>query len=208
MIFDECMLYLVDYDVVKCFMELLLCWVKCLKIVYGDSLLVLFGIVQGGMYEDLCLCLLDGLQEIGFDGLVIGGLLVGELKEEMICVFDFLLLQMLVDKLCYLMGVGKLEDLVEGVCCGVDMFDCVMLMCNVCNGYLFVDSGVIKICNLVYKYDDFMFDLICDCYICKYFFCVYLYYLDKCGEMFGSMFNIIYNLWYYQWVMVGLCEVI
>lgn len=95
------------------------------------------------------------------------------------------------------MGVGKLEDLVEGVCCGIDMFDCVMLMCNVCNGYLFVMGGVIKICNVVYKIDIILLDFYCDCYICKNYLKLYLYYLDCCNEIFGVCLNIIYNLCYY-----------
>lgn len=93
------------------------------------------------MHEDLRLRSLDGLQEIGFDGLAIGGLSVGEPKEEMIRVLDFLPPQMPADKPRYLMGVGKPEDLVEGVRRGVDMFDCVMPTRNARNGHLFVDSG-------------------------------------------------------------------
>lgn len=95
------------------------------------------------------------------------------------------------------MGVGKFEDLVEGVCCGIDMFDCVMFMWNVCNGYLFVIGGVIKICNVVYKIDISVFDLYCDCYICKNYLKLYLYYLDCCNEILGVCLNMIYNLCYY-----------
>lgn len=95
------------------------------------------------------------------------------------------------------MGVGKLEDLVEGVCCGIDMFDCVMLICNVWNGYLFVIDGVVKICNVKYKSDIGLFDFECDCYICCNYLCVYLYYFDCCNEILGVWFNIIYNFCYY-----------
>lgn len=130
MIFDECMLYLVDWDYVKCLMEMLLCWVKCSCDCFDSfgNKNVFFGIIQGSVYEDLCDILVKGLVEIGFDGYVVGGLVVGELKVDMYCILEYVCLQILVDKLCYLMGVGKLEDLVEGVCCGIDMFDCVMLM--------------------------------------------------------------------------------
>ncbi|MEM8006847.1 tRNA guanosine(34) transglycosylase Tgt, partial [Morganella morganii subsp. sibonii] len=126
MIFDECTPYPADHDVAKRSMELSLRWAKRSKIAHGDSPSARFGIVQGGMHEDLRLRSLDGLQEIGFDGLAIGGLSVGEPKEEMIRVLDFLPPQMPADKPRYLMGVGKPEDLVEGVRRGVDMFDCVM----------------------------------------------------------------------------------
>lgn len=169
MIFDECTPYLADHDVAKRSMELSLRWAKRSKIAHGDSPSALFGIVQGGMHEDLRLRSLDGLQEIGFDGLAIGGLSVGEPKKEMIRVLDFLPPQMPADKPRYLMGVGKPEDLVEGVRRGVDMFDCVMPTRNARNGHLFVDSGVIKIRNSVHKHDDSTLDPTCDCYTCKHF---------------------------------------
>ena len=145
MIFDECTPYPADHDVAKRSMELSLRWAKRSKIAHGDSPSALFGIVQGGMHESLRMRSLDGLCEIGFDGLAIGGLSVGEPKEEMIRVLDFLPPQMPADKPRYLMGVGKPEDLVEGVRRGVDMFDCVMPTRNARNGHLFTDTGVIKI---------------------------------------------------------------
>lgn len=182
MIFDECTPYPADHDVAKRSMELSLRWAKRSKIAHGDSPSALFGIVQGGMHEDLRLRSLDGLQEIGFDGLAIGGLSVGEPKEEMIRVLDFLPPQMPADKPRYLMGVGKPEDLVEGVRRGVDMFDCVMPTRNARNGHLFVDSGVIKIRNSVHKHDDSTLDPTCDCYTCKHFSRAYLHHLDKCGK--------------------------
>lgn len=208
MIFDECTPYPADHDFAKRSMELSLRWAKRSKIAHGDSPSALFGIVQGGMHEDLRLRSLDGLQEIGFDGLAIGGLSVGEPKEEMIRVLDFLPPQMPADKPRYLMGVGKPEDLVEGVRRGVDMFDCVMPTRNARNGHLFVDSGVIKIRNSVHKHDDSTLDPTCDCYTCKHFSRAYLHHLDKCGEMLGSMLNTIHNLRHYQRVMAGLREAI
>lgn len=95
------------------------------------------------------------------------------------------------------MGVGKLEDLVEGVRRGIDMFDCVMLIRNVRNGYLFVIDGVVKIRNAKYKSDIGLFDFECDCYICRNYLRVYLYYFDRCNEILGARFNIIYNFRYY-----------
>ena len=174
----------------------------------GENPNALFGIVQGGMYERLRDESLAGLEEIDFPGLAIGGLSVGEPKEEMIRVLDFLPPHLPTDKPRYLMGVGKPEDLVEGVRRGVDMFDCVMPTRNARNGHLFIDTGVIKIRNAVHKHDDSPLDPSCDCYTCKHFSRAYLHHLDKCGEMLGSMLNTIHNLRHYQRLMAGLREAI
>ena len=213
MIFDECPPVQIDGKpvhprVVENSMELSLRWAKRSKVAHGDNPSALFGIVQGGMHESLRMRSLDGLCEIGFDGLAIGGLSVGEPKEEMIRVLDFLPPQMPADKPRYLMGVGKPEDLVEGVRRGVDMFDCVMPTRNARNGHLFTDTGVIKIRNAVHKHDDSPLDPSCDCYTCKHFSRAYLHHLDKCGEMLGSMLNTIHNLRHYQRVMAGLRDAI
>lgn len=204
MIFDECTPYPADVDTARRSMELSLRWAKRSKDAHGDNPSALFGIVQGGMHEDLRLRSLEGLNEIGFDGLAIGGLSVGEPKEEMIKVLDFLPRHMPAVKPRYLMGVGKPQDLVEGVRRGVDMFDCVMPTRNARNGYLFVDAGVIKIRNAVHKHDASTLDPTCDCYTCQNFSRGYLHHLDKCGEMLGSMLNTIHNLRYYQRLMSGL----
>ena len=204
MIFDECTPYPADEDTARKSMELSLRWAKRSKDAHGDNPSALFGIVQGGMHENLRLRSLEGLNEIGFDGLAIGGLSVGEPKEEMIKVLDYLPGHMPADKPRYLMGVGKPQDLVEGVRRGVDMFDCVMPTRNARNGYLFVDSGVIKIRNAVHRHDTSALDPTCDCYTCLNFSRAYLHHLDKCDEMLGSMLNTIHNLRYYQRVMAGL----
>lgn len=204
MIFDECTPYPADEDTARRSMELSLRWAKRSKVAHGDNPSALFGIVQGGMHQDLRLRSLEGLNEIGFDGLAIGGLSVGEPKEEMIKVLDYLPGHMPADKPRYLMGVGKPQDLVEGVRRGVDMFDCVMPTRNARNGYLFVDSGVVKIRNAVNKHDNGPLDPTCDCYTCLNFSRAYLHHLDKCDEMLGSMLNTIHNLRYYQRVMAGL----
>jgi queuine tRNA-ribosyltransferase len=151
---------------------------------------------------------LEGLDKIGFDGLAIGGLSVGEPKHEMIKVLDYLPGEMPADKPRYLMGVGKPEDLVEGVRRGVDMFDCVMPTRNARNGHLFIDTGVIKIRNAFHRHDDSPLDPTCDCYTCQNFSRAYLHHLDKCGEMLGSMLNTIHNLRHYQVLMAGLREAI
>lgn len=208
MIFDECTPYPADFDTAKRSMELSLRWAKRSKNAHEGNPSALFGIVQGGMHEELRLRSLEGLMEIGFDGLAIGGLSVGEPKEEMIRVLDFLPPHLPADKPRYLMGVGKPEDLVEGVRRGVDMFDCVMPTRNARNGHLFIETGVIKIRNAVHKHDDSPLDPSCDCYTCKHFSRAYLHHLDKCGEMLGSMLNTIHNLRHYQRLMAGLREAI
>lgn len=204
MIFDECTPYPAEHSVAQQSMELSLRWAKRSKAAHGDNPSALFGIVQGGMYEDLRMRSLEGLCEIGFDGLAIGGLSVGEPKEEMIRVLDYLPARMPADKPRYLMGVGKPEDLVEGVRRGVDMFDCVMPTRNARNGHLFVTGGVVKIRNSVHKMDESSLDPHCDCYTCRTFSRAYLHHLDKCGEMLGCMLNTIHNLRYYQRLMAAL----
>lgn len=204
MIFDECTPYPADKQIAEQSMELSLRWAKRSKIAHDDNPSALFGIIQGGMHEDLRMRSLEGLCNIGFDGLAIGGLSVGEPKEEMIRVLDFLPPQIPADKPRYLMGVGKPEDLVEGVRRGIDMFDCVMPTRNARNGHLFVDTGVVRIRNSIHKHDDTTLDPTCDCYTCQNFSRAYLHHLDKCGEMLGAMLNSIHNLRFYQKLMNDL----
>ena len=204
MIFDECTPFPATHAEVKQSMELSLRWAKRSKDAHGDSPSALFGIIQGGMLRDLREVSLAGLTEIGFDGYAIGGLSVGEPKEEMMQVLDYLPALMPADKPRYLMGVGKPEDLVEGVRRGVDMFDCVMPTRNARNGHLFVTDGVVKIRNAKYRHDTSSLDADCDCYTCRNFTKAYLYHLDKCGEMLGAQLNTIHNLRYYQRLMAQL----
>lgn len=204
MIFDECTPYPADIDTARVSMELSLRWAQRSKNAHEGNPSALFGIVQGGMHEDLRARSLEGLCEIGFDGLAIGGLSVGEPKEDMIRILDYLPPLMPPEKPRYLMGVGKPEDLVEGVRRGVDMFDCVMPTRNARNGHLFTDMGVVKIRNAVHRHDDSPLDPACDCYTCQNFTRSYLHHLDKCGEMLGSMLNTIHNLRHYQRLMDGL----
>ena len=208
MIFDECTPYPATEDEAKTSMELSLRWAKRSKEAHGDNPAALFGIVQGGMHETLRLESLAGLESIGFDGYAIGGLSVGEPKPEMIRVLDFLADHMPAQKPRYLMGVGKPEDLVEGVCRGVDMFDCVMPTRNARNGHLFTQAGVVKIRNAVHKQDTGPLDPTCDCYTCKNFSRAYLHHLDKCGEILGSQLNTIHNLRHYQIIMQELRDAI
>ena len=213
--FDECTPYPATHDEAKKSLELSLRWgQRCLE---GRQKLgstnALFGIVQGSMYSDLRQQSLEGLLEIGFDGYAIGGLSVGEPKEEMMAVLDYLPDDMPADKPRYLMGVGKPEDLVEGVRRGVDMFDCVMPTRNARNGHYFVtgdaeNAGVVRIRNSQYREDTGALDPECDCYTCQNFSRAYLYHLNKCKEMLGAQLATIHNLRYYQRLMAGIRQAI
>ncbi len=201
MIFDECTPYPATHEEAQKSLQLSLRWAKRCKTHHHevlDNKNALFGIIQGGMYEDLRDESLEGLLEIGFDGYAIGGLSVGEPKEEMIKVLDYLPNKMPHDKPRYLMGVGKPEDIVEGIRRGVDMFDCVMPTRNARNGHYFVTDGLVRIRNSKYRHDQSPLDPHCDCYTCKNFTRAYLFHLEKCGEMLGSMLGTIHNLRYYQ----------
>lgn len=204
MIFDECTPYPADYAQSRASMELSLRWAERSKRAHGDNPAALFGIVQGGMYEDLRGVSLDGLQAIGFDGYAIGGLSVGEPKEDMLRILDYLGPRLPQDKPRYLMGVGKPADIVEAVRRGIDMFDCVMPTRNARNGHLFTHEGVIKIRNSAHRHDTRPLDAACDCYTCQHYSRAYLHHLDKCHEILGAQLNTLHNLHYYQSLMRDL----
>jgi len=208
MIFDECTPYPATHRESQDSMELSLRWAQRSKDAHGDSPNALFGIVQGGMYEDLREVSINGLKAIEFDGYAIGGLSVGEPKEDMIRILDHTAPLIPKNKPRYLMGVGKPEDLVEGVRRGIDMFDCVMPTRNARNGHLFVNTGVVKIRNATNKTDTGPLDATCDCYTCKNYSRAYLHHLDKCKEILGSQLNTLHNLHFYQKVMQGLRDAI
>ncbi len=204
MIFDECTPYPATESQAQESMELSLRWAKRSKDAHEGNPAALFGIVQGGMYEGLRDRSLEGLTDIGFDGYAIGGLSVGEPKEDMIRILDHLPPKMPEDKPRYLMGVGRPEDIVEAVRRGIDMFDCVMPTRNARNGYLFTSTGIVKIRNARHRHDTTPLDERCDCYTCQNFSRSYLHHLDKCGEMLGAQLNTIHNLRFYQNLMAGL----
>ena len=208
MIFDECTPYPATEKQANDSMQLSLRWAERSKKAHGDNPSALFGIVQGGMYETLRDESMAGLEEIGFDGYAIGGLSVGEPKEDMIRILEHLGDNMPADKPRYLMGVGKPADLVEAVLRGIDMFDCVMPTRNARNGHLFTSTGVIKIRNAVHRGDTSPLDAECDCYTCQNFTRGYLHHLDKCGEILGAQLNTIHNLRYYQNLMQGMRDAI
>ena len=198
MIFDECTPYPATHQQAKESMELSLRWAKRSKIAHGDNPSALFGIVQGGMYEDLRKQSMAGLIDLDFDGYAIGGLSVGEPKNEMMKVLDVVAPEMPADKPRYLMGVGTPQDLLEGVMRGIDMFDCVMPTRNARNAHIFTSQGVLKLRNAKHRHSTEALDPECDCYTCKNFSRGYLHHLDKCKEMLGGQLNTIHNLRYYQ----------
>ena len=208
MIFDECTPYPATEQEAEESMQLSLRWAKRSKQAHGDNPSALFGIVQGGMYEQLRDRSLAGLEEIDFDGYAIGGLSVGEPKEDMIRILDHMATSMPNNKPRSLMGVGKPADLVEAVRRGIDMFDCVMPTRNARNGHLFTSQGVVKIRNAKYRNDTSPLDSECDCYTCQNFTRGYLHHLEKCGEMLGAQLNTIHNLRHYQRLMQGLRDAI
>lgn len=207
MIFDECTPYPATEEQARSSMELSMRWARRSrdehdKLVNSDA--ALFGIIQGGMYEHLRDESLQALMDIGFEGYAIGGLSVGEPKEEMMRMLNHIVSPMPKDKPRYLMGVGTPEDLVEAVVRGVDMFDCVMPTRNARNGHLFVHEGVIKIRNSSHRTDEGPLDPHCDCYTCQNYSRAYLHHLDKTNEILGARLNTIHNLHYYLNLMKEL----
>jgi len=204
MIFDECTPYPATERQARESMELSLRWAARSKIAHGDNPNALFGIVQGGMYPHLRRESLAGLTDIGFDGYAIGGLSVGEPKEEMMATLEALGPEMPTGRPRYLMGVGTPEDIVESVLRGVDMFDCVLPTRNARNGHLFTSEGVVRIRNARYQSDTRPLDERCGCYTCRNYSRAYLRHLHRAREILGARLNTIHNLYYYQELMSGL----
>jgi queuine tRNA-ribosyltransferase len=204
MIFDECTPYPASLEVAKASMELSLRWASRSKQAFNGSSAALFGIVQGGIYPELRQASLEGLLKLDFDGYAIGGLSVGETKDEMLYVLDHLMPIMPRNRPRYLMGVGTPQDIINAVLRGMDMFDCVLPTRNARNGHLFTSTGVVRIRNSQYKSDLRPLDENCDCYTCKNYSRAYLYHLDKCKEILGARLNTIHNLRYYQTLMFNL----
>ena len=202
--FDECTPYdtkghITTESEARLSMELSLRWASRCVAEFGrlENPNALFGIVQGGMFENLRQESLDALVELDLPGYAIGGVSVGEPKEEMQRIMAHTPHRLPAGKPRYLMGVGTPEDLVEGVGAGVDMFDCVMPTRNARNGHMFTRFGDLKIRNARYKADEQPVDATCNCYTCRNFSRAYLHHLDRCGEMLGPMLNSIHNLHYY-----------
>ncbi|QDQ27475.1 tRNA guanosine(34) transglycosylase Tgt [Chitinimonas arctica] len=206
MIFDECTPYPADEQTAAISMRLSARWARRSRDEFDrqQNPNALFGIVQGGMHERLREESLAGLEEIGFHGYAIGGLSVGEPKEEFTRILAHTAPRLPVDKPRYLMGVGTPEDLVYGVSQGIDMFDCVMPTRNARNGWLFTRWGDAKVKNARYKDDVRPLDESCGCYACSNFSRAYLHHLFRTGEILGARLNTIHNLFYYQWLMAEM----
>ncbi len=201
MIFDECTPYPADEKTAGESMRLSLRWAERSKRSHEGNANALFGIVQGGMHEQLRDESLRELERIGFDGYAIGGLSVGEPKEDMLRILQHTAPQLPADKPRYLMGVGTPEDLVDSVTQGIDMFDCVLPTRNARNGMLFTRFGDIKIKNAQYRLDLRPLDGQCACYTCRNFTRAYLHHLHRLNEILGARLNTIHNLHYYQELM-------
>ena len=204
MIFDECTPYPADEKTAAESMRMSLRWAERSKKSHEGNSNALFGIVQGGMFEKLRDESMTELMNIGFDGFAIGGLSVGEPKEDMLRILQHTAPQLPADKPRYLMGVGTPEDLVDGVKHGIDMFDCVMPTRNARNGMLFTRYGNIKIKNAQYRLDLRPLDERCGCYTCRNFTRAYLHHLHRINEILGARLNTIHNLYYYQELMAAI----
>jgi len=208
MVFDECTPYPATREQARESMELSMRWAGRCKEAHGEHQSALFGIVQGGMYSDLREESLAGLVELGFDGYALGGLSVGEPKNEMREVIQHCGALLPAEKPRYLMGVGTPQDIVYAVTQGIDMFDCVMPTRNARNAHLFTSKGLLRLRNKRFRQDTKPLDENCSCYTCQNFSRAYLHHLDKCREMLGAQLNTIHNLHYYQDLMVGLRDAI
>jgi len=210
MIFDECTPYPADERVADESMRLSLRWAERSKRAFADSAAAggepnaLFGIVQGGMYENLRDESLAGLDDIGFDGMAIGGLSVGEPKEDMARILAHTAPQLPADKPRYLMGVGTPSDLVFAVSQGIDQFDCVLPTRNARHGILFTRRGEMRIRNARWKTDTAPIDDECTCHTCTHFSRAYVHHLIRAGEILGARLATTHNLHYYQRLMAGM----
>ncbi|NJD25064.1 MAG: tRNA guanosine(34) transglycosylase Tgt [Betaproteobacteria bacterium] len=206
MIFDECTPYPATRDEAAKSMRLSMRWAQRSRAEHNrlENRNALFGIVQGGMYEDLRDESLAGLDAIGFDGMAIGGLSVGEPKDDMARILAHTAPKLPAHKPRYLMGVGTPEDLVHAVTAGIDMFDCVMPTRNARNGHLFTRFGDIKIKNARHKADTGPLDPSCTCYTCQNFSRAYLHHLYRTGEILAAMLHTTHNLHFYQTIMAEM----
>jgi queuine tRNA-ribosyltransferase len=208
MAFDECTAYPATRDEAAGSMRLSMRWAKRSRDAFEGSPNAVFGIVQGGMYEDLRDQSTAELAAIGFDGYALGGVSVGEPKEDMRRIVEHSAPRLPADAPRYLMGVGTPEDIVHSVANGIDLFDCVMPTRNARNGWLFTSRGDVKIRNARHREDTGPLDPSCTCYTCRHFSRAYLHHLDRAGEMLGPRLNTIHNLHYYLTLMAELREAI
>jgi len=208
MIFDECTPFPADEREAAASMRLSLRWAQRSKRAHEGNGNALFGIVQGGMHEALRNESLTGLRDIGFDGYAIGGLSVGEPKEDMQRILRHTAPQLPASAPRYLMGVGTPADIVDAVMNGIDMFDCVMPTRNARNGWIFTRKGTIRLRNARYRDDIRPLDEACGCYTCRHFSRAYLHHLQRVNEILGSHLNTVHNLHFYLQLMGELRQAI
>jgi queuine tRNA-ribosyltransferase len=208
MVLDDCTAWPCPEDEARASMEMSLRWARRCRERHGHHPSALFGIVQGGMYPELRAQSLSGLCDLGFDGYAIGGLSVGEPEQERYGILDGIARRMPVDRPRYLMGVGTPEDLMDSVCRGMDMFDCVIPTRNARNGQLFTSGGVLRIRNAEHRASTLPVDPDCACYTCRRFTRAYLHHLDRTNEILGARLNTLHNLHYYQSLMRGVRDAI
>jgi queuine tRNA-ribosyltransferase len=215
MVFDECTPYMINdrpatAEEAAVSMRMSLRWARRSRESFDalNNPNALFGIVQGGMFENLRDESLAGLQDIGFHGFAIGGLSVGEPKEDMMRILAHVAPRLPANSPRYLMGVGTPEDLVQGVAQGIDMFDCVMPTRNARNGWLFTRFGDVKIRNAQYRDNISPLDASCTCHTCKNFSLSYLHHLQKSNEITGSRLNTVHNLHFYLTIMAEMRQAI
>ncbi len=204
MAFDECTPHPATYSEAQISMRLSMRWAQRSQEAHQGNANALFGIIQGGMYEDLRGECIEKLVALNFDGYAIGGLSVGEPKADMQRIMSFTTPRMPEDKPRYLMGVGTPTDLVNAVSAGVDMFDCVLPTRNARNGWLYTSTGIVKLRNAQYRFDEMPLDENCSCYTCKHFSKSYLHHLQRIDEMLGAHLNTVHNLHFYQSLMKGM----
>ncbi len=208
MCLDECPSHDAPYEYIKRSTDLTTKWARLSKEARSNPEKPIFGIVQGGVFPELRKKSVLELLEIGFDGYAIGGLGIGESKEETYEIAEFTASYLPYDKPRYLMGLGMPEDIVEAVSMGIDLFDCVLPTRNARNGSLFTNRGKVVIKNAKYEKDDTPVDENCGCYTCTRFSKAYLRHLYQAGEILASRLLTLHNLYYYGWLMKKIREAI
>jgi queuine tRNA-ribosyltransferase len=208
MVLDDCTPHPATHKQAEKSMRLSLRWAERSKEAFAGSRNALFGIVQGGVYEDLRDACLEGLTRIGFDGYAVGGLAVGEPREARERVLAHIAPRLPAERPRYLMGMGTPEDIIHAVAAGIDLFDCVLPTRNARNGWLYTRRGDVKIRNARWRDDARALDESCACYACRHFTRAYLHHLQKANEILGARLNTLHNLHYYQTLMRELRDAI
>ena len=208
MVFDECTPYPANEEMARISMEMSLRWAKRSKQAHEGSSNALFGIVQGGMHENLRSESAEKLRRLDFDGYAIGGLSVGEPKGDMLRIMTHTAALLPADKPRYLMGVGTPEDLLNAIGQGVDMFDCVLPTRNARNGHLYTSQGIVRIRNAEHRNSLEPLDESCACSTCQNYSRAYLHHLQRSNEILGARLNTLHNLHFYQSLMSAAREAI